>query len=71
MRFFADLLGKTSANAATQLGRRNQQQINQGYDDAGRQAQTGYQTASSRYQPYMESGQRGQTATKRSAALRK
>jgi hypothetical protein len=59
MGFFSDLMGKTSANAATALGQRNMGRINQGYDDAGRQRTTQYGTATGRLEPMFGQAQRG------------
>ncbi len=62
MGFFNDMLGKTSAKEATQLGTRNAGQINSGYDNANSQSETGYNAAQGRYQPFAAQGQRGSEA---------
>lgn len=59
MGFFNDLLGKSSANAATQLGQRNEARIGQGYAAADTASRTGYDTAQNRLMPYAQGGQRG------------
>lgn len=55
-------MGKTSANAASQLGQRNEGRLNGGYAEANNFAKTGYDTSLARYQPFAEQGQRGYTA---------
>jgi len=59
MGFFDDLMGKSSAKAATQLGQRNASQINSGYDSANAAAKTGYDTSTGRLSPYEQQGQKG------------
>lgn len=59
MGFFNDLLGKSSARAATQLGERNAGRINEGYGAADTASRTGYDTAQNRLIPYAQGGQRG------------
>ena len=59
MGFFSTLLGKDSANAATQLGQRNEGRLNSGYAEANNYAKTGYDTSMARFQPFAEQGQRG------------
>ncbi len=69
MSFFKDLMGKSSAKAATQLGQRNASQINAGYDSANTQAQTGYDASMGFLNPFAESGRRGQTAYENTLGL--
>jgi len=59
MSFFSDLLGKSSAKAATQLGQRNASQINSGYDSANTYAGQGYEASTNRLSPYEQQGQKG------------
>lgn len=56
MGFFSSLLGKDSANAAAELGRRNASQISSSYDTAEGQARTGYDKAYAEYDPYAATG---------------
>lgn len=69
MSFFNDLLGKTSANAAKQLGERNMGRTNSGYDAADSAATTGYNQSMDIYRPYAEGGRRGQTAYENTLGL--
>lgn len=62
MGFFSDLLGKSSANAATQLGQRNAAQLQSSYGQSNDYAKQGYEAATGRMQPFYEQGQRGYTA---------
>ena len=62
MGFFSDLLGKTGANEATQLGQRSMGRANSGYDSADSYARQGYDASTSRYQPYAAGGQAGWNA---------
>ena len=69
MSFFSSLLGKDSAKAAQQLGQRNAGQINQGYEQAGQAAKTGYDQSMGYINPYAQSGQRGQSAYENTLGL--
>jgi hypothetical protein len=59
MSFFSDLLGKSSAKAATQLGQRNMGRINEGFDSAGTFARQGYDASTERLNPFLQSSSRG------------
>jgi hypothetical protein len=59
MGFFNDLLGKSSAKSATQLGQRNMGEINRGYDRADTVSGEGYNRQMGLYQPLAEQAQRG------------
>lgn len=59
MGFFSDLMGKSSAARAQQLGQRNEARINEGYASADTASRTGYDTAQNRLMPYAQAGQRG------------
>lgn len=69
MGFFDDLLGKSSARAAAQLGQRNAAQINSGYDDADRHSRTGYDQSMGFLNPFAQSGRAGQTAYENTLGL--
>lgn len=68
-QLYNDLSGRTSANSSTNLGVRNAGQINSGYDRADSEARTGYDTSMGFYQPYADSGRRGQTAYENTLGL--
>ncbi len=59
MSFFSDLLGKTSANNATALGKRNEGRITEGYANADQYSKQGYDAAQGRFQPFATQGQKG------------
>jgi hypothetical protein len=59
MSFFSDLLGKSSAKAANQLGQRNMGRINEGFDAAGNFSRQGYDASIGRLNPFLESSSRG------------
>lgn len=59
MGFFSDLLGKSSAKAANQLGQRSMERTNAGYDSADTANRTGYQSATGRIEPFMGTAGRG------------
>jgi hypothetical protein len=59
MSFFSDLLGRSSARAATQAGERSMARTNEGYATADTAARTGYDTATGRLQPFAQTAGRG------------
>jgi hypothetical protein len=59
MSFFSDLLGKSSAKAANQLGQRSMARTNEGFDSAGNFARQGYDASTGRLNPFLESSSRG------------
>lgn len=59
MSFFSDLLGRSSARAATQLGERSMGRTREGFDAADTAARTGYDTATGRLQPFAQTAGRG------------
>lgn len=59
MSFFSDLLGKSSAKAANQLGQRNMARTNEGYDSASGFARQGYDASTERLNPFLQSSTRG------------
>jgi hypothetical protein len=59
MSFFSDLLGRSSARAATQAGERAMGRTREGFDTADTAARTGYDTATGRLQPFMGTAGRG------------
>jgi hypothetical protein len=59
MSFFSDLLGKSSAKAANQLGQRSMARTNEGYDSASGFARQGYDASVGRLNPFLESSSRG------------
>lgn len=59
MSFFSDLLGKSSAKAANQLGQRNMGRINEGFDTASTFARQGYDASTERLNPFLQSSTRG------------
>lgn len=69
MGFFDSLMGKSSARAAQQLGQRNASQINSGYDRADGLAETGYNRSMDFYEPFAQSGRRGQAAYENTLGL--
>jgi hypothetical protein len=59
MSFFSDLLGRSSARAATQAGERAMGRTREGFDTADTAARTGYDTATGRLQPFAQTAGRG------------
>jgi hypothetical protein len=59
MSIIGDLMGRTSARSAEQLGQRSMGRINEGYDNADRYSRQGYDTSIGRFQPFADTSRRG------------